>query len=83
MRPDPIAAELLQAVRRLAEASERAALLLDTRVAPALERIFRAKGIRREALGSLRLFCDAARREAATLELVRKARTDVERAGRG
>ena len=53
------------------------------RLAPALERIFRAKGIRREALGSLRLFCDAARREAATLELVRKARTDVERAGRG
>ena len=39
------------------------------RLAPSLERIFRAKGIRREALASLRLFCDAARREAATLEL--------------
>ena len=51
------------------------------RLAPALERIFRAKGIRREALASLRLFCDAARREGATLELVEKAKADVERAG--
>ena len=49
------------------------------RLAPPLERIFRSKGIRREALASLRLFCDAARRETATLELARKARADVER----
>jgi tetratricopeptide (TPR) repeat protein/transcriptional regulator with XRE-family HTH domain len=52
------------------------------RLAVPLERIFRAKGIRREALGSLRLFCDAARCEAATLELVEKIKADVERAGR-
>lgn len=53
------------------------------RLAVPLERIFRAKGIRREALASLRLFCDAARREAATVELVQKAKAEVERAGRG
>jgi hypothetical protein len=53
------------------------------RLAVSLERLFRSKGIRREALASLRLFCDAARREAATLELARKARVELERAGRG
>ncbi|HYU33392.1 MAG TPA: hypothetical protein VEW48_14640, partial [Thermoanaerobaculia bacterium] len=53
------------------------------KLAVSLERIFQAKGIRREALGSLRLFCEAARREAATLELAQKAKADVERAGRG
>lgn len=51
-------------------------------LAPSLERIFRAKGIRREALASLRLFCEAARREGATLELIEKVTTEVERAGR-
>jgi hypothetical protein len=33
--------------------------------------IFRAQGINREALAALRIFCDAAEREAASLELAR------------
>jgi tetratricopeptide (TPR) repeat protein len=33
--------------------------------------IFRAQGINREALAALRIFCDAARRDAASLELAR------------
>jgi hypothetical protein len=44
--------------------------------------IFRMKGIDREALASLKLFCDAARQEAATVELARRVRAEVERAGR-
>jgi len=34
--------------------------------------IFEAKGIEREALAALRLFCEAAEREAATMELARR-----------
>jgi len=52
------------------------------KLAGPLERIFSAIGIRREAVRSLRLFCEAARREAATLELAQKAKADVERAAR-
>ena len=44
-----------------------------------LERIFSVQGIRREALSALRLFCQAARREAATLELAKKAKAELER----
>jgi transcriptional regulator with XRE-family HTH domain len=40
--------------------------------------IFQAKGITREALASLRLFCEAARQEAATVELARKVSTEIE-----
>ena len=49
------------------------------KLAVPLERIFTAQGIHREALGALRLFCQAARREAATLELVNKARAELAR----
>jgi tetratricopeptide (TPR) repeat protein len=49
------------------------------KLAVPLERVFTAKGIRREALGALRLFCEAARREAATLEMAKKAKAELER----
>jgi tetratricopeptide (TPR) repeat protein len=44
--------------------------------------IFKAKRIAREALAALRLFCDAAGRDAATLELARRALAEVEKARR-
>jgi tetratricopeptide (TPR) repeat protein len=44
--------------------------------------IFKAKGIAREALAALRLFCDAAERDAATLELALQVRADIEMARR-
>ncbi len=47
-----------------------------------LEKIFTAKGIRREALASLRLFCDTASREAATVALVQQVKATMEKAGR-
>jgi hypothetical protein len=47
-----------------------------------LERVFTAKGIRSESLKALRLFCEAARREAATVELAQRAQAEVQRAGR-
>lgn len=50
-------------------------------LALSLERIFTAQGIQREALGALRLFCQAARRDAATLEMARKAKAELERRG--
>jgi hypothetical protein len=50
-------------------------------IAVALERVFSAKGIRREAFRALRLFCEAARREAATVELAQKAQAEVTRLG--
>ena len=34
--------------------------------------IFRTQKVEREALAALQLFCDAARREAATVELARR-----------
>lgn len=58
---------------------ELAALFLEegrTREVRALARqilwIFQAQGVHREALAALRLFCEAAEREAATLEMVRR-----------
>ena len=44
----------------------------------AMSRIFKMKGIAREALASLTLFCDAARQESATAELARRVRTEIE-----
>lgn len=41
--------------------------------------IFKAKGIDREALMALKLFCDAARQESATVELARHAVAEIER----
>jgi transcriptional regulator with XRE-family HTH domain len=41
-------------------------------LAVAMERIFKAEEIDREALAALKLFCDAARKEAATVELARR-----------
>jgi tetratricopeptide (TPR) repeat protein len=42
--------------------------------------IFRTQQVEREALAALRLFCDAARREAATVELARRMVTFLHRA---
>jgi tetratricopeptide (TPR) repeat protein len=44
--------------------------------------IFKANGIAREALAALRLFCDAAAKDAATLELALRVRADIETARR-
>jgi transcriptional regulator with XRE-family HTH domain len=44
--------------------------------------IFKAQGIAREALAALRLFCDAAGQEAATVELARQVITEIEQARR-
>jgi len=41
--------------------------------------IFRAKGIHREALAALAIFCEAAREEEATVELTRQVIADVEK----
>ena len=48
----------------------------------ALGWIFRAKGIGREALVALKLFCDAAAQEAATVELARQVIAEIEQARR-
>lgn len=42
--------------------------------------IFKANGIDREALAALKLFCDAAQREAATVEMAQQAITAIEKA---
>jgi tetratricopeptide (TPR) repeat protein/transcriptional regulator with XRE-family HTH domain len=47
-------------------------------LAVASGRVFRMNGIDREALASFSLFCDAARQEIATLELVRRVRAEIE-----
>jgi tetratricopeptide (TPR) repeat protein len=44
--------------------------------------VFRSQGIHREALGALKLFLDAARTEAATVEMARRALADLEKARR-
>ncbi len=44
--------------------------------------IFEAKGIHREALAALTLFCEAARQEAATVALARQTIADIEKAQR-
>jgi len=41
--------------------------------------IFQAKGIAREALAALTLFCEAARQDAASVELARKVSIEIER----
>jgi transcriptional regulator with XRE-family HTH domain/tetratricopeptide (TPR) repeat protein len=58
---------------------ELAALLLEqgraadvTTIADEMLQIFRTQRIEREALAALRLFCDAARRETATVDLARR-----------
>jgi transcriptional regulator with XRE-family HTH domain len=51
-------------------------------IAVGMKWIFEAKGIEREALMALRLFCDAAEREAATVELARRVIADLEKAER-
>ncbi len=47
-----------------------------------MEAIFRAKKIHREALAALILFWEAAKREAATVELVRQVIAEIEKAKR-
>jgi tetratricopeptide (TPR) repeat protein len=42
--------------------------------------IFRAQGVHREALAALQVFCDAARREAASVELARRVALFLHRA---
>lgn len=44
--------------------------------------IFKDKGIAREALAALTLFCEAAKRERATMDLARRVIADVEKARR-
>src|SRR4029077_2543536 len=44
--------------------------------------IFKAKGIEREALAALQLFCDAARQESATVEMARQIGVEIEKARR-
>jgi transcriptional regulator with XRE-family HTH domain len=51
-------------------------------IAIGMKWIFEAKKIQREALMALRLFCDAAEREAATVELARRVIADLEKAER-
>lgn len=51
-------------------------------LAPAMAWIFKAQDIRREALATLSLFCEAAQREAATAELARTVIADIEKARR-
>ena len=48
-------------------------------LAVAMGAIFKAKKIDREALASLKLFCDAARQESATVELAQRVIADIER----
>jgi tetratricopeptide (TPR) repeat protein len=51
-------------------------------LAVAMGWIFKAKGITEKVLEALDLFCEAARKEAATVELVQKVIADVEKAQR-
>jgi hypothetical protein len=48
-------------------------------LAVAMGRIFKMKGIDREALASFSLFCDAARQEIATIELARRVHSEIRR----
>jgi tetratricopeptide (TPR) repeat protein len=59
-------------------ADERAAEVKELVVA--MGWIFQAKGIDQEALAALRLFCDAARQELATLELTKQVINDIKQA---
>jgi tetratricopeptide (TPR) repeat protein len=51
-------------------------------LAVAMGWIFKSKGIHREALAALRLFCDAAKQESATVELARLVIAEIEQARR-
>ena len=51
-------------------------------LAVAMAWIFKAKGINREALAALKLFCDTAQQEAATVELARQVISEIEKARR-
>ena len=51
-------------------------------MANAMQWIFRHQRIDREVLAALKLFCDAAQKEAATAELARQVSTDIEAAMR-
>jgi hypothetical protein len=51
-------------------------------LAGAMGGIFQAKGIAREALAALSLFCEAAKQETATVELAKQVIAEVERARR-
>jgi transcriptional regulator with XRE-family HTH domain len=51
-------------------------------LAVAMSWIFEAKGVDREALAALALFCEAAKQEAATVELARRVIREVEKAQR-
>jgi hypothetical protein len=51
-------------------------------LATEMQAIFKANGIHREALAALRLFCEAAREETATVELARRAIAEIEKAKR-
>lgn len=48
-------------------------------LAVAMGWIFKANGIDREALAALRLFCDAAQRKAATVELAKQVIAEIEK----
>ena len=52
------------------------------RLAFGMRWIFEAKGIVREALAALTLFCEAARQEAATVELAKRVIAEMEKAQR-
>jgi tetratricopeptide (TPR) repeat protein len=56
--------------------AERTAEVRDLSVA--MSRIFAAEGIDREALAALKLFCDAARQESATVELALQVIAEIE-----
>jgi hypothetical protein len=51
-------------------------------IAVEMKWIFDAKKIQRESLAALKLFCDAAEQEAATIELARRVIADLEKAER-
>jgi hypothetical protein len=51
-------------------------------LAEAMGWIFTAKGIKREALASFSVFCEAARQEIATVAMAKRAIAEVERAQR-
>jgi tetratricopeptide (TPR) repeat protein len=52
------------------------------KLAVGMKWIFDAKGIEREALAALRLFCEAARQQTATLELAQRVIAEIEQAER-
>lgn len=52
-------------------------------VAEEMLRIFQAQKVAPEALASVKLFCEATRREVVTVEIARQAKQELERAGKG